>query len=88
MLFQKLQAWQDRTETDDAALADLVGVDRSTIYRGKRAQRELRTETLLAIQRVTGIPPAEWAEFYAQAFAMRATRPAKRQKKSLPEVAA
>jgi transcriptional regulator with XRE-family HTH domain len=72
VVFQKLQAWQDSEDgKTDAELADAIDVNPSTIWRAKRGLRVLGMEHQLALQKITGIPPSEWADFYAQTVALR-----------------
>ncbi|MGE0533176.1 MAG: helix-turn-helix domain-containing protein [Hyphomonadaceae bacterium] len=67
---------------DDDALAQKIGVHRTTISRAKRGLRELGMDLQLKLQKVTGIPPAEWADFYAQTIHLRGKAAARAQKKS------
>lgn len=78
MIFQRLQAWQDKNDVSDAELARRVGVAQSTIYRAKRGQRDLHMRFKLKIQEITGIAPSEFADFLAQVVQAQA----KPQKKS------
>lgn len=88
MIFQKLQAWQDAENVNDEALASRVSgllnrrVNRTTIYRAKRGQRVLGMDLQLALQKITKIPPSEWADFYAQTVHLRGEGSRKAQKKS------
>lgn len=63
---KKLKDWQTRTGTGDAALAELVGVERSTIQRAKRGLHSLNIKTQRAIREVTGgeVTPVDWTEHY------------------------
>lgn len=83
MVFQKLQAWQDREGVSNTALAEKVGLHQTAISRAKRGLRVLGMEHQLALQKITGIPPAEWAEFYAQSVHLRGEAASGAQKKSL-----
>lgn len=78
VVFQKLQRWQDANNVTDSALAAKIGVHQTAISRAKRGRRVLGMEHQLALQVITKIAPADWAEFYAQTVAMRG----KAQKKS------
>lgn len=82
-VFQKLQAWQDGDEgLPDAALAAKIKVNPTTIWRAKRGLRVLGMDHQLALQKITGIPPSEWAEFFAQTVHLRPKAGASAQKKS------
>ncbi len=83
MLFQKLQTWQDSAGRDDDWLAGQIGVHRTTIYRAKRGLRLLGMDHQLALQKITKIPPSEWADFYAQTVHLRPKKTGQAQKKSL-----
>ena len=71
MIFQKLQAWQDKNGVSDSELARRISVHQTAISRAKRGLRVLGMEHQLAIQKITKIPPAEWADFYAQTIELR-----------------
>ena len=88
MVFQKLQAWLDREGCTDSELARRIGVHQTAISRAKRGLRVLGMEHQLAIQKVTGIPPSEWADFYAQTVDLRRSKASKPQKKRSAEAAA
>lgn len=77
-VFQKLQRWQDSHGVTDSALAAKIGVHQTAISRAKRGKRVLGMEHQLALQQITKIAPADWAEFYAQTVTLRG----KAQKKS------
>lgn len=82
MVFQKLQAWQDEHGVSDTKLAERIGVHQTAISRAKRGLRMLGMEHQLALQKITKIPPAEWADFYAQTVNLRKGSGEKPQKKS------
>lgn len=82
IIFEPLQNWQDANGVNDDALAAKIGVDRSTIFRAKRGDVTPRMETLIAIKRITGIQPAEWA-----AFRERVVRSKKNSRSALEEAA-
>lgn len=82
IVFQKLQRWQDGEGVRDAALAERVGVHQTTISRAKRGLRVLDMEVQLKLQKITGIPPAEWADFFAQTVHLRPKKGAAVEKKS------
>lgn len=71
IVFQRLQDWQDELGNTDNDVGALIGVSGSTINRAKRGLRPLKMEHQLALQKVTGITPAEWADFYAAAVERR-----------------
>lgn len=71
VVFQKLQAWQDANGVTDSALALKIGVHQSAISRAKRGLRVLSMKHQLALQPITKIPPAEWADFFAQTMHLR-----------------
>lgn len=89
-LFQKLQAWQDEHEVSDQELADKLSagaprpVHRTTISRAKRGLRMLGMDLQLKLQKITKIPPSEWADFYAQTVHLRGAAAARGQKKRQP----
>lgn len=84
-LFRRLQDWQRLHQYTDARLAEKVGCDRSVLSRAKRGLHVLKMKHQLAIEQLTEIKPAEWAEFYAKIEAERSEAPkGKPQKKSLP----
>lgn len=64
-LFQRLQDWQDLRDMNDGELADKIGCSRSVISRAKRGLQPLKMEHQLALEEISQIRPAEWAEFYA-----------------------
>lgn len=77
IVFQRLQAWQDREGVNDDALAERISkglgrrIHRTTIWRAKRGLRVLGMDIQLELQKHTKISPAEWAEFYAQTIHLR-----------------
>lgn len=81
-VFQKLQAWQDRENYTDTKLAEKIGVHQTAISRAKRGLRVLGIEHQLALQKITGIPPAEWADWFAQTVHLRPKTSGAAQKKS------
>ena len=89
MVFQKLQAWQDAEDVNDDELARRVSkglgrdIHRTTISRAKRGLRVLGMDIQLELQKHTKIPPAEWADFYAQTVHLRPKTGGRAQKKSL-----
>ena len=96
MAFQKLQAWQDKHGVSDSDLARRVTeemqaeppVHQTTISRAKAGKRLLGMELQLAIQKITKIPPAEWADFYAQTVSLRTRKPPTGSKKNATSRAA
>jgi hypothetical protein len=87
MVFQKLQAWQDEHGVSNDELGRRVGCHHTAISRGKRGLRVLGMDLQLALQKVTKIPPSEWADFYAQTVHLRGESARRSsQKKSLAHV--
>lgn len=76
-VFQTLQKWQSANGASDdelaAAVSKIVGrpIHRTTISRAKRGLRVLGMDIQLAVQKRTGIPPSEWADFYAETVDLR-----------------
>lgn len=81
-IFDRLEEWQRLSRKSDAALGELIGVSRWKIMRAKRGVHVLPMADQLALERITGITPSEWAEFYADCERKRSA-----EKKSLVEVA-
>lgn len=48
----------------DAAIGRLVGVSRWTISRGRRGDPPLTVKVQVALEKFTGVTPAEWGEYY------------------------
>ena len=75
VVFQKLQRWQDSEDGQtDAELAKALGVNHTTIWRAKRGLRVLGMPHQIALQKITGIAPSEWADFYAQTVHLRPSK--------------
>jgi len=76
-VFQTLQKWQSANDCTDEALAAAVSkilgreIHRTTISRAKQGKRMLGMDIQLAIQKHTGIPPSDWADFYAETVDLR-----------------
>lgn len=87
-VFQALARWQSDNDENDEELAQAVSkilrrpIHRTTISRAKRGLRVLGMDIQLAIQKHTGIPPSEWADFYAQTVDLRPKAGVAPQKKS------
>jgi hypothetical protein len=65
--FKALDDWQRQSRKSDAQTADLIKVNRSTFSRFRNGLQTLKMRDLLKLEDVTGITPAECAEFYAKA---------------------
>lgn len=76
-VFQSLQKWQSKNQVTDEELAVEVSkilkrdIHRTTVSRAKRGLRVLGMDIQLAIQKHTGIPPSDWADFYAETVDLR-----------------
>lgn len=66
--FDALDKWQKQSRKSDAQTAALIEVSPSKFSRARRGLQPLPMEDQLALEKITGITPAEWAEFYAKAF--------------------
>lgn len=52
------------SKKSDAAIGRLVGVSRWTISRGRRGDPPLTVKVQVALEKFTGVTPAEWGEYY------------------------
>lgn len=82
-VFEPLAAWQKLSRKSDRALAALIGISHSKLGRAKRGLQPLPMEDQLALEKITGITPAEWAEFYAKVVQGRGKTSPRAPKKSL-----
>jgi len=83
-VFEPLAAWQRLSRKSDRQLADLIGVSHSKISRAKRGLHMLPLRDQIALERITGITPAEWTAFYSELLSEGTEAPkGKPQKKSL-----
>lgn len=73
--FTKLDLWQEAKEKSDAWVAKEIGVDKGVFSRFRNGRQTLKMRHLLRFQEVTGITPAECAEFYARAVKERTPEP-------------
>lgn len=96
--FAKLDVWQKAEGWTDARTAKEIGVDKGVFSRFRNGLQTLKMRHLLKLEEVTGITPAECADFYARAVKERTPeqegeagkRPAKRpfaESAKMPEVA-
>lgn len=72
-LFKPLQDWQLLVGKTDKELIDMlrevapaVRISASMLSRAKRGLQPPRMELQLTLQKITGVTPAQWAEFYAE----------------------
>jgi DNA-binding transcriptional regulator YdaS (Cro superfamily) len=65
--FDALDRWQKASRKSDAQTAALIGISPSKFSRARRGLQPLPMEDQLALEKITGITPAEWAGFYAEA---------------------
>lgn len=65
--FKALDDWQRQSRKSDAQTADLLKVSTSKFSRFRNGLQTLPMRDLLKLEHLTGITPAECAEFYAQA---------------------
>lgn len=66
MIFEPLARWQDDTGMTDADVAARIGAHRVTVLRAKYGQRRLGLIYQMRLQKLTGITPAQWTEYYVQ----------------------
>ena len=64
--FTALDAWQRQSNKNDAQTADLIGVKRSKFSRFRNGLQSMPIDDLLELERITGITPAQCADFYAK----------------------
>lgn len=64
-LFQRLQDWQTALGKSDEEVAGLIRISRSKLSRAKRGLQPLPMADQLALEKISGIKPTDWAEFYA-----------------------
>lgn len=69
--FTALDDWQRQSKKNDAQTADLIGVKRSKFSRFRNGLQSMPIEDLLELERITGITPAQCAEFYADIVKQR-----------------
>lgn len=69
--FEALDSWLLKSRKNDAWLADKLKVSRSKFSRFRNGLQFLPIEDLLKLEDLTGITPAECAEFYAKAVKER-----------------
>lgn len=65
--FRALDLWQKAEKKSDADVARDLGISTSKFSRFRNGLQTLPMRDLLDLERLTGITPAECAEFYAQA---------------------
>lgn len=63
------------TGNSDAAIGRLINVNRWKISRGRRGDPPLPLEDQIALQPITGVSPAQWAEYYAKLIRERTEAP-------------
>ncbi len=63
--FKALDDWQRQSKKNDAQTADLIGVKRSKFSRFRNGLQSMPIGNLLELERITGITPAQCADFYA-----------------------
>lgn len=69
--FRKLDLWKKAEGKNDAWIAAEIGVDKGVFSRFRNGLQTLKMKHLLRFEDVTGITPAECAEFYAEAVKER-----------------
>jgi len=73
--FRKLDLWQKAEGKNDAWTAKEIGVGKGVFSRFRNGLQTLKMRHLLRFEEVTGISPAECAEFYAEAVKERSPEP-------------
>lgn len=73
--FRALDLWQKAETKTDADVARAIGVGKSVFSRFRNGLQTLKMRDLLKLEAVTGITPAECAEFYARAVKERTPEP-------------
>lgn len=81
--FRKLDLWQKAEGKSDADTARDMKIGKSVFSRFRNGLQTLKMRDLLRFEAVTGITPAECAEFYAEAVKERARLSDAVEKKSL-----
>jgi plasmid maintenance system antidote protein VapI len=56
-----LYSWLEQHDISPADFAELMGCDRSTLYRNATAERAISIDNAAFIENVTGIPARMWA---------------------------
>lgn len=70
--FEAVDRWQSVTGKNDAETAELINVSPSKFSRFVNGLMALPMADQLTLERITGISPAQCAEFYAEAVKERA----------------
>lgn len=83
--FRKLDLWQKAEGWNDAKTAKEIGVDKGVFSRFRNGLQTLKMRDLLRFEAVTGITPAECAEFYAEAVKESTPEPAGEAGKKAPK---
>lgn len=81
--FTALDSWLLKSRKNDAWLADKLKVSRSKFSRFRNGLQFLPIDDLLKLEDLTGITPAECAEFYAEVAKGRPQKEPEPEKKTL-----